>query len=55
MTAASPPFVNFGWRAADFRLADTKGRVWTPSHAARAEGPGADVHLQPLPVCACGD
>ena len=28
MTAASPPLVNFGWRAADFRLADTKGRVW---------------------------
>ena len=30
MTAASPPLVNFGWRAADFRLADTKGKVWTP-------------------------
>lgn len=29
MTAASPPLVNFGWRAADFRLADTKGRIWT--------------------------
>ena len=28
MTAASPPLVNFGWRAPDFRLADTKGRVW---------------------------
>ena len=29
MTAASPPLVNFGWRAPDFRLADTKGKVWT--------------------------
>lgn len=29
MTAASPPIVNFDWRAADFHLADTKGRVWT--------------------------
>ncbi len=29
MSAASPPLVNFGWRAADFRLADTKGHVWT--------------------------
>ncbi len=28
MTAASPPLVNFGWRAADFRLADTKGKIW---------------------------
>jgi peroxiredoxin len=29
MTAASPPIVNFGWRAPAFRLSDTKGRVWT--------------------------
>jgi peroxiredoxin len=29
MTAASPPLVNFGWPAADFHLADTKGRIWT--------------------------
>jgi len=29
MTAASPPLVNFGWHAPDFRLADTKGKVWT--------------------------
>ena len=29
MTAASPPLVNFGWRAADFHLADTKGRSWS--------------------------
>ena len=29
MTAASPPFVDFGWRAPDFRLADTRGRIWT--------------------------
>ena len=29
MTAASPPLVNFGWRAPDFRLADTKGKIWT--------------------------
>jgi peroxiredoxin len=29
MTAASPPIVNFGWRAPDFRLPDTKGRIWT--------------------------
>jgi peroxiredoxin len=29
MTAASPPFVNFGWRAVDFHLPDTKGKVWS--------------------------
>ena len=29
MTAASPPLVNFGWPAPDFRLADTRGKVWT--------------------------
>ena len=29
MTAASPPLVNFGWRAPDFHLADTRGKVWT--------------------------
>ena len=29
MTAASPPLVDFGWRAPDFRLADTRGRVWS--------------------------
>ena len=29
MTAASPPLVNFGWRAPDFHLPDTKGKVWT--------------------------
>ena len=29
MTAASPPLVNFDWRAADFHLPDTKGRIWT--------------------------
>ena len=29
MTAASPPIVNFGWPAPDFRLADTRGKVWT--------------------------
>jgi peroxiredoxin len=29
MTAASPPIVNFGWRAPDLKLADTKGRLWT--------------------------
>jgi peroxiredoxin len=28
MTATSPPFVNFGWRAADFHLSDTRGKVW---------------------------
>ncbi len=28
MTAASPPTVNFGFRAPDFRAADTRGRVW---------------------------
>jgi peroxiredoxin len=28
MTATSPPFVNFGWRAGDFHLADTRGKVW---------------------------
>ena len=55
MTAASPPLVNFGWRAADFRLADTKGKVWDPRPAARAEGAAADVHLQSLRVCARGD
>ena len=36
MTAASPPLVNFGWRAPDFHLADTKGKVWTLDSAARA-------------------
>jgi peroxiredoxin len=29
MTAASPPLVDFGWRAPDFHLADTRGKVWT--------------------------
>jgi peroxiredoxin len=29
MTAASPPLVNFGWRAVDFHLADTRGKVWS--------------------------
>ena len=31
MTAASPPLVNFGWRAPDFHLADTRGKVWSLS------------------------
>ena len=34
MTAASPPFVDFGWRAPDFRLADTRGRIWTLTRCA---------------------
>jgi peroxiredoxin len=29
MTAASPPIINFGWRAPDLRLADTGSRIWT--------------------------
>ena len=29
MTAASPPLVDFGWRAPDFHLADTRGKVWS--------------------------
>ena len=29
MTAASPPLVDFGWRAPALHLADTKGKVWT--------------------------
>lgn len=31
MSAASPPIVDFGWKAPDFRLADTRGKVWTPA------------------------
>jgi peroxiredoxin len=27
-TAATPPVCNFGWPAPDFRLPDTKGKVW---------------------------
>jgi len=38
MTAASPPFVNFGWRAADFRLADTRGKVWSPEQLRGPKG-----------------
>jgi len=38
MTAASPPLVNFGWRAPDFRLADTKGRVWGPDQLRGPKG-----------------
>ena len=29
MSAVSPPIVNFGWRAPDFHLPDTHGKVWT--------------------------
>jgi peroxiredoxin len=29
MTAAAPPVVNFGWPCPDFRLTDTRGKVWT--------------------------
>lgn len=29
MTAASPPMVNFGLRAPEFHLPDTKGKIWT--------------------------
>lgn len=29
MTAASPPTVNFNWHATDFRLPDTRGKIWT--------------------------
>ena len=29
MSAVSPPIVNFGWKAPDFRLPDTHGKVWT--------------------------
>ena len=38
MTAASPPFVDFGWRAPDFRLADTRGRIWTLSSLRGSKG-----------------
>jgi peroxiredoxin len=38
MTAASPPLVNFGWRAADFRLADTRGKVWSPEQLRGPKG-----------------
>ena len=38
MTAASPPIINFGWRAPDFRLSDTKGRVWTLSDLRGSKG-----------------
>ena len=34
MTAASPPLVNFGWRAPDFRLADTEGKIGTLARCA---------------------
>ena len=49
MTAASPPLVNFGWRAADFHLADTKGLIWTLNNLRGVRKSGAGVHLQPLP------
>lgn len=29
MSAASPLLVDFGWKAPDFQLADTTGKVWT--------------------------
>lgn len=29
MSAASPPIIRFDWKAPDFRLADTRGKVWT--------------------------
>ena len=29
MSAASPLLVDFGWKAPDFHLADTRGKVWT--------------------------
>ena len=29
MTASTPPVINFGWPAPDFRLTDTRGKVWT--------------------------
>ena len=29
MSAVSPPVVNFGWKAPDFHLSDTHGKVWT--------------------------
>jgi peroxiredoxin len=29
MSAASPPIVQFGFKAPDFRLVDTRGKVWT--------------------------
>ena len=29
MTAASPPIVRFDWRAVDFHLPDTKGKIWS--------------------------
>ena len=38
MTAASPPLVNFGWRAADFHLSDTKGRIWTLGNLRGSKG-----------------
>lgn len=29
MSAVSPPIVNFGWKAPDFHLPDTHGKIWT--------------------------
>ena len=29
MSAVSPAIVYFGWKAPDFRLSDTHGKVWT--------------------------
>ena len=29
MSAVSPPLVNFGWKAPDFHLPDTHGKIWT--------------------------
>lgn len=31
MSATSPAIVEFGWPAPGFRLADTRGKVWTPA------------------------
>jgi peroxiredoxin len=38
MTAASPPLIDFGWRAPDFHLADTRGRVWSLKELRGASG-----------------
>ena len=52
MSAASPPIVQFGWKAPDFRLADTRGKVWTRDTPARAEGAGASPSSATIaPTC----
>ena len=38
MSAASPPIVPFGWKAPDFRLADTKDKVWALSELRGPKG-----------------